>query len=107
MGFRSIARKVRDNRNVYAYMMIAAYGYVFFINAAQATVIQHAYPPYGLATMSFVGLSSFLIFTGIYHSAISISQDRLLIRNIKKTVKNQFEVILDTCYLTLIWNCSL
>jgi hypothetical protein len=42
------------------------------------------YPPFGLITVSFMGLSSYLVLVGIYCSAISVSEDsnlRQLIRN--------------------------
>jgi hypothetical protein len=41
------------------------------------------YPPFGLVTISFVGLASYLVLVGIYSSAISISQDANLRREIR------------------------
>jgi hypothetical protein len=42
------------------------------------------YPPFGLATVSFFGLSSFLIFIGIYSSAISVAEDSELRKSIRR-----------------------
>ena len=42
------------------------------------------YPPFGLATVSFLGISSYLLFIGIYSSAISVSQDI----NLRKSIIN-------------------
>lgn len=41
------------------------------------------YPPFGLATVSFFGLASFLVFVGIYSSAISVAQDSELRKSIR------------------------
>ena len=38
-------------------MIIAPYGFVLFYVAGSAVVFQAAYPPYGLAAISFAGLS--------------------------------------------------
>jgi hypothetical protein len=94
-GFRSVAKAITGSSNVRNYMLIAAYGYVLFFNAAQATVLQAGYPPFGLANVSMVGLSSYLIFIGVYHSAVSVSQDSQLIRNIKKMTMKELELIRD------------
>jgi hypothetical protein len=94
-GFRSVAKAITGSSNVRNYMLIAAYGYVLFFNAAQATVLQAGYPPFGLANVSIVGLSSYLIFIGVYHSAVSVSQDSQLIRNIKKMTMKELELIRD------------
>ena len=83
IGFRSVSRSVRRNVHVRDYMVITAYGFVLFLTAANATVLQAAYPPYGLGNVSFVGLASFLIVTGLYNSAISVAQDVKLRQSIK------------------------
>jgi hypothetical protein len=49
-------------------------------------VSQAAYPPYGLAAVSFTGLSCYLIYTGLYFSAISVSEDMALRQSIRKSV---------------------
>jgi hypothetical protein len=41
------------------------------------------YPPFGLATISFLGLSSYLVLVGIYSSAISLSEDSKLRQSIR------------------------
>jgi hypothetical protein len=94
-GFRSVARAIVGSSNVRDYMLIAAYGYVLFFNAAQATVLQAGYPSFGLANVSMVGLSAYLIFIGVYHSAVSVSQDNQLIRNIRRMTMKELELIRD------------
>jgi hypothetical protein len=43
-----------------------------------------SYPPFGLATISFMGLSSYLILVGIYSAAVSVSEDIKLRQSIRK-----------------------
>ena len=43
-----------------------------------------SYPPFGLVTISFMGLASYLILVGIYAAAISVSEDTKLRQSIRK-----------------------
>ena len=57
---------------------------MLFFNTSSVTVLQAAYPPFGLPNVSFVGLAAYLIFFGLYHSALSIAHDvklRQLVRD--------------------------
>ncbi len=84
LGFLSVARFISRGNDVRDYMSIAGYGFMIFITAAATTVLQAAYPPYGLPNVSFVGLAAFLILVGLHHSAISVAHDarlRQLIKN--------------------------
>lgn len=74
-AFLSIARTLQTGSVVGDSMKIAAYGSVLFYVTSIAIVSQAAYPPYGLASVSFTGLSCYLIYNGLYFSAISVSQD--------------------------------
>jgi hypothetical protein len=67
-------------------MIISAYGLILLFVSNQANVlwIVIPYPPFGLATVSFVGLSSYLILLGIYSSSISVAQDVQLRSSIRK-----------------------
>jgi hypothetical protein len=51
-------------------------------------MVNAPYPPLGLTSISLTGLASYLIFAGIYSSAVSVSQDlkrRKSIRNFALT----------------------
>jgi hypothetical protein len=93
LAFRSIAKAVQGSSIVRYYMMLTAYGFVSFFISASATLLQAAYPPYGLVNVSTVGLSSFLIFSGLYYSAISMSQDVTLRRSVKKSTTKELKVL--------------
>jgi hypothetical protein len=86
IGFWSVARFVSHARDVRDYMILTAYGFIIFFTAGGAAVLQAGYPPFGLANVSFVGLSSFLILIGVYRSAISVAHDTKLRKSIKDSV---------------------
>jgi hypothetical protein len=84
LAFWIIARSVR-HRALKDYLMIAGYGLLLLFTSNQAAVlINSPYPPFGMATISFVGLSSYLVLVGIYSSAISVAEDSTLRQSIRK-----------------------
>jgi hypothetical protein len=92
-AFLSVARTLQTGSAVRDYMTVAAYGFVLFYVAGSAMVSQAAYPPYGLAAVSFTGLSCYLIYNGLYFSAISVSQDTALRSTIRKSVTEQSKLL--------------
>ena len=75
IAFWTIARGLRQIQ-VREYMVISAYGFVLLFVSNQAIfLVNYDYPPFGLATVSFVGFSCFLVLIGIYSAAISVGQD--------------------------------
>jgi hypothetical protein len=85
IGFWMIARNIRKNNVIRNYLIISAYGFLLLFASNQAIVLTFAYyPPFGLVTISFVGLSAYLVLLGIYSSAISMSKDASLRREIRR-----------------------
>jgi hypothetical protein len=85
-AFYSIGRSGTPHGNfVRDYMTLAAYGVVLFFVSSQNTVAQLPYPPFGVIAASFVGLSAYMMFLGLYSSAISVSQDVRLRQSIRKS----------------------
>ena len=83
IAFWSVARNI-NRKAVKQYMMISAYGMMLLFSSNQAvglTLIP--YPPFGLITVSFFGLAAFLVFVGIYSTAISVAQDSKLRKSIR------------------------
>ena len=73
---------------------IYAYGLVIVFVSNQAVVlVSGPYPPFGLATSFFMGLSSYLLLIGIYSSAISVAEDSKLRQTIRKTAINFWAVL--------------
>jgi hypothetical protein len=93
VAFLSVARTLKIGTAVRNYMIIAAYGFILFYVAGSAVVLQAAYPPYGLVSVSFTGLSCYLIYNGLYFSAISVSHDLTLRQSIRKSVMEQSKLL--------------
>jgi hypothetical protein len=84
VAFWLVARSLKKSSIVRSYMIISAYGIVLLFTSNQAIILLGvSYPPFGLATTSFVGLSSYLILVGIYSSAISVSEDSKLRQSLR------------------------
>jgi hypothetical protein len=84
IGFWMIARNIHKDNVVRSYLIISGYGFLLFFTSTQAILLTFTYyPPFGLVTISFVGLSSYLVLAGIYSSALAISQDANLRRQIR------------------------
>jgi hypothetical protein len=94
VAFWSIARKVQSNM-VRDYMKIAAYGLalLFISNQAISTVNAPSFPPFGLVTVSFMGLASYLMLIGIYYSAMSVSQDVKLRTTIRRFAVDELRLL--------------
>ena len=85
IAFWVIARKLGGDNVARNYIIVSAYGLVLVFVSNQAAVLVSApYPPFGLATTSFMGLSSYLLLVGIYSSAISVAEDSKLRQTILK-----------------------
>src|SRR5262249_32265152 len=69
----------------------AAMGIVLLFSAGHSalTVSSAPYPPFGLASVWFVGFASYLLFVGIYFTALSVARDAELRRLIRKYVERQ------------------
>jgi hypothetical protein len=74
-------------------MIIAGSGFALFELAIIGSVMLASYPPLGLASVSFVGLSSYLILMGIYSSAISMSEDVKLRQAIRKSAVDESKLL--------------
>jgi hypothetical protein len=88
-AFLSVARTLQKNTAVREYMMMAAYGFILFYIAGSAMVSQAAYPPFGLASVAFTGLSCYMIYAGLYSAAVTVSLDSRLRQSIRKSVAEQ------------------
>jgi hypothetical protein len=93
IAFWIVARSVHHTV-VRDYLMIAGYGLLLLFTSNQATVlINSPYPPFGMATISFVGLSSYLVLVGVYSSAVSVAQDVKLRQSIRNSVEHQLDLL--------------
>jgi hypothetical protein len=96
-AFYSIGRRGTssspDGNFVRDYMTFAAYGVVLFFVSSQNTVTQPTYPPFGVIAASFVGLSGYMMFLGLYSSAICVSQDVKLRQLIRRSAVQEVKFL--------------
>ena len=93
LPFWVIARTLSYNSALKDYMIIAGCGFALFELAIIGSVMLASYPPFGLASVSFVGLSSYLILMGIYSSAVSMSEDAKLRQAIRKSAVDESKLL--------------
>jgi hypothetical protein len=93
VAFWMIGRSVGDNK-ISEYMKLSAIGIMLLsISNQDAGTYLLPYPPFGLPTITFLGISSYLLFVGIYYSSVSISVDTALRRTIESSVEEQFKFV--------------
>ncbi|MDP9288306.1 MAG: hypothetical protein M3P08_08925 [Thermoproteota archaeon] len=93
IAFWSVARNMSRNI-VKQYMMISAYGMMLLFSSNQASgLVLIPYPPFGLVTVSFFGLASYLLLIGIYSSAISVAEDSNLRRSIRRVAMKESRLL--------------
>lgn len=89
-----IARRIRGKKNISNYMKMSAFGIMLLsISNQDAGLYLLPYPPFGLPTITFMGISSYMLFVGLYYSAISISVDAELRKSIDKSVEQEFSFV--------------
>lgn len=95
VAFWMVARRLKDNK-VKGYLIISAYGMTLLFASNQPTaLILVPYPPFGLVTICFMGLASYLLYLGIYSSAVSVSEDSRLRQTIRKIALKESQHFLD------------
>jgi hypothetical protein len=93
LAFIQVARKLQ-NQEVKGYIGISGIGFMLLLVSYQAqTLITAPFPPLGLLSASYFGLSSFLILIGLYSSAVSISQDSRLRDSIRRSIESEVRFI--------------
>ena len=89
VSFLYVARTLKTNSVIRTQLILTAYGFLLFYITASATAAQAAYPPFGLISVSLIGLSCYLIYSGLCSAAQIVSQDLVLLRSIKNSVTEQ------------------
>ena len=92
IAFVLMARVIPQHQ-ISDYMYITCFGLTLFSIGIVATISGAGYPPFGLASVSLVGPFSFLLFTGLNHSAIPTAEDSSLRRSIKISALQQLKLL--------------
>jgi hypothetical protein len=93
VAFWSIAKNI-NYRTIKDYMIVSAFSLVLLFTSNQPVGLTLVpFPPFGLLTISFLGLASYLTYVGIYSSALSVANDVQLRRIIRKSVEQQSDLL--------------
>ena len=93
IAFWMVGRSVSDE-GISDYMKLSAIRIMLFsISNQDSGIYLLPYPPFGLPTVTFVGLSSYLLYVGIYYSSVSISINTELRKRIESSVEEQFKFV--------------
>ena len=93
VAFWMVARSLSDTK-ISDYMKLSAIGIMLLsISNQDASIYLLPFPPFGLLTITFMGLSSYLLYIGIYYSSISISMNAQLRKTIESSVEEQFKFV--------------
>ena len=90
IAFWSMSRMGKSHTALNKYLFISGFGFFLLFTSNQAILMSIApYPPFGIATITVIGLSAYLVVVGIYMSTISLSQDTQLRRLIRRVAITQ------------------
>lgn len=83
--FIRLSSKFPKNNTMRNYLIIAGYGFMFLLISNNGVLLATVpYPPYGVLSVTFMGVASYSILLGIYSSAIAASNDAELRKSIRK-----------------------
>jgi hypothetical protein len=87
IAFLTIARKMR-RKVMKNYLIISSIGIMALFSSVQPGMpFYAAYPPFGLPTLLFLGLSSYMLLVGMLGTAANVSRDSELRREIYKGIE--------------------
>lgn len=93
IGLWIMAKKV-EQKPLRTFLNLSAYGLMLvFVSNQSILLLNNLFPPIGLATVCFIGLSSFLLLVGTYSAAISVANDVRIRRSIRKSVQKELELL--------------
>jgi hypothetical protein len=93
LAFILVARKLQK-QEVKGYLVISGIGFLLLLISYESqALITAPFPPLGLLSGSYFGLASYLIFIGLYSSAVSISQDSRLRISIRRSIESEIRFI--------------
>jgi hypothetical protein len=90
IGFWSMAKLGKNDTPLNMYLIISGFGFLLLFTSNQAILMSIVpYPPFGIATITVMGLSAYFVVIGIYMSTISLAQDAELRRSIRRVARTQ------------------
>ena len=93
LGFWFASGLVYDNR-VRKSLLVSSTGMVILFSSIALAPLQYGlYPPYGLITEAFIPLGAYLLLVGIFTSAIYVSRDAQIRRELYRSAIKQLDLL--------------
>ncbi len=94
LAFWIMARRLNQFSKLKPYVVMVSLGFMLLFASEQAiSLLALPYPPYGLVSIATLGLSSYLIFLGLFYSAVVISSDVQLRKSIRDKTLNDLSFL--------------
>lgn len=75
-------------------LLVSSLGITILYSSISLTPLQYAaYPPYGLLTIAFLPLGAYMLLVGIFTSAIHISRDAMVRKELYKSAMSQLDLL--------------
>jgi hypothetical protein len=79
---------------IHKYLLISAVGMAILFGSIDINSLLYAtYPPFGLVTISFMAIGSFLVFNGIYNSAVLVARDKELRKEFYRSAMSHLDLL--------------
>ena len=79
---------------VHKYLLISALGIAILFGSLEIDSFLYAtYPPFGLVTMSFMAMGSYLTYTGITNTAALVARDKELRKEFYRSAMSEFDLL--------------
>jgi hypothetical protein len=79
---------------VHKYLLISALGMAILFGSLEIdSFLYVTYPPFGLVTMSFMAMGSYLVFTGIVNSAALVARDKELRKEFYRNAMSHMDLL--------------
>ena len=93
VAFLLVSRKIHDPGVKDLYETLSLGIMLLAISNVDARIYLLPYPPFGLVTISFMGISSYLLMVGIYYSSISTSMNSQIRSMIARSVDKELSFL--------------
>ena len=89
LAFWIVSKQISQDSPVRQYLIRSAYGFtLLFVSNQVIVLVTTNFPPFGIVTTSILPIASYLVFTGIYNTALSVAQD-VTLENYKRSLRKR------------------
>jgi hypothetical protein len=94
MAFLTIAAKLTSSKEQRKSLIITGIGIMFlFASKDVSSLIISSYPPLGAISIAFMGIASYMVYAGIYNTAVLISRDRELRKDLHEKIEKNMMLL--------------